>query len=143
MALFEDSEGSILTGHSALGALQEAASLEGSQITRHHEIDLDRIESLNPTAMLDLEEGDLLPWGEDIEAEAWWARRQRKRRQWKRLDAWMPEEQEATDTETELPRFRSIRGQNYCLEWSLCMILKYQISCSLLVPTWVESVIHC
>ena len=103
MALFEDSEGSILMGHSALGALQEAASLEGSQITRHHEIDLDRIESLNPTAMLDLEEGDLLPWGKDIEAEAWWSRRQRKRRQWKRLDAWMPEEQESTDSETELP----------------------------------------
>ena len=53
MALFEDSEGSILMGHSALGALQEAASLEGakSHATMN---DLDRIESLNPTAMLDL-----------------------------------------------------------------------------------------
>ena len=103
IALYEDAEGSVLTGHSALGALQEAASLEGSQLTRHHEIDLDRIESLNPTAMLDMEEGDLLPWGEDIEAEAWWARRQRKRRQWKRLDAWMPDDEESTSTETELP----------------------------------------
>ena len=103
MALYEDAEGGVLVGHSALGALQEAASLEGSQLTRHHEIDLDRIESLNPTAMLDMAEGDLLPWGEDIEAEAWWARRQRKRRQWKRLDAWMPEEEDGAATETELP----------------------------------------
>lgn len=103
MALYEDAEGAVLVGHSALGALQEAASLEGSQLTRHHEIDLDRIESLNPTAMLDMAEGDLLPWGEDIEAEAWWARRQRKRRQWKRLDAWMPEDEGAATTETELP----------------------------------------
>ena len=104
MALYEDAEGSVLTGHSALGALQEAASLEGSQLTRHHEIDLDRIESLNPTALLDLEEGDLLPWGEDIEAEAWWSRRQRKRRQWKRLDAWMPDEEDTSSTsESELP----------------------------------------
>ena len=45
MALYEDAEGNVLVGHSALGALQEAASLEGSQLTRHHEIDLDRIES--------------------------------------------------------------------------------------------------
>lgn len=103
MALYEDAEGNVLVGHSALGALQEAASLEGSQLTRHHEIDLDRIESLNPTAMLDMEDGDLLPWGEDIEAEAWWSRRQRKRRQWKRLDAWMPEEEDTVASETELP----------------------------------------
>ena len=103
MALYEDAEGNVLIGHSALGALQEAASLEGSQLTRHHEIDLDRIESLNPTAMLDMADGDLLPWGEDIEAEAWWSRRQRKRRQWKRLDAWMPEEEDTAASETELP----------------------------------------
>ena len=103
MSLYEDAEGNVLVGHSALGALQEAASLEGSQLTRHHEIDLDRIESLNPTAMLDMADGDLLPWGEDIEAEAWWSRRQRKRRQWKRLDAWMPEEQDTAASETELP----------------------------------------
>ena len=103
MALYEDAEGNVLVGHSALGALQEAASLEGSQLTRHHEIDLDRIESLNPTAMLDMADGDLLPWGEDIEAEAWWSRRQRKRRQWKRLDAWMPEEEDTVASETELP----------------------------------------
>ena len=103
MALYEDAEGNVLVGHSALGALQEAASLEGSQLTRHHEIDLDRIESLNPTAMLDMADGDLLPWGEDIEAEAWWSRRQRKRRQWKRLDAWMPEEEDTATSETELP----------------------------------------
>ena len=103
MALYEDAEGNVLVGHSALGALQEAASLEGSQLTRHHEIDLDRIESLNPTAMLDMADGDLLPWGEDTEAEAWWSRRQRKRRQWKRLDAWMPEEEDTVASETELP----------------------------------------
>ena len=103
MALYEDAEGNVLVGHSALGALQEAASLEGSQLTRHHEIDLDRIESLNPTAMLDMADGDLLPWGEDIEAEAWWSRRQRKRRQWKRLDAWMREEEDTAASETELP----------------------------------------
>ena len=103
MALYEDAEGNVLVSHSALGALQEAASLEGSQLTRHHEIDLDRIESLNPTAMLDMADGDLLPWGEDIEAEAWWSRRQRKRRQWKRLDAWMPEEEDTAASETELP----------------------------------------
>lgn len=103
MSLYEDAEGNVLVGHSALGALQEAASLEGSQLTRHHEIDLDRIESLNPTAMLDMADGDLLPWGEDIEAEAWWSRRQRKRRQWKRLDAWMPEEEDTAASETELP----------------------------------------
>ena len=103
MSLYEDAEGNVLVGHSALGALQEAASLEGSQLTRHHEIDLDRIESLNPTAMLDMADGDLLPWGEDIEAEAWWSRRQRKRRQWKRLDAWMPDEEDAAASETELP----------------------------------------
>ena len=103
MALYEDAEGNVLTGHSALGALQEAASLEGSQLSRHQEIDLDRVESLNPTAMLDMDEGDLLPWGEDIEAEAWWARRQRKRRQWKRLDAWMPDEDDSATVETELP----------------------------------------
>ena len=103
MALYEDAEGNVLVGHSALGALQEAASLEGSQLTRHHEIDLDRIESLNPTAMLDMADGDLLPWGEDTEAEAWWSRRQRKRRQWKRLDAWMPEEEDTAASETELP----------------------------------------
>lgn len=103
MSLYEDAEGNVLVGHSALGALQEAASLEGSQLTRHHEIDLDRIESLNPTAMLDMADGDLLPWGEDTEAEAWWSRRQRKRRQWKRLDAWMPEEEDTAASETELP----------------------------------------
>lgn len=104
MALYEDSEGTVLTGHSALGALQEAASLEGSQLSRHHDIDLDRIEALNPTAILDLEDGDLLPWGEDVEAEAWWSRRQRKRRQWKRLDAWMPEEEVTSGpTTSELP----------------------------------------
>ena len=103
MVLYEDAEGSVLMGHSALGALQEAASLEGSQLTRHHEIDLDRIEALNPTAMLDLDEAELLPWGEDTEAEAWWARRQRKRRQWKRLDAWMPEEDESDIADTEMP----------------------------------------
>jgi len=104
MVLYEDSEGSVLSGHSALGALQEAASLEGSQLTRHHEIDLDLIESLHPLALLHLEEGEVLPWGEDVEAEAWWHRRQRKRRQWKRLDAWMPDEESESDTPTtELP----------------------------------------
>ena len=104
MVLYEDSEGSVLSGHSALGALQEAASLEGSQLTRHHEIDLDLIESLHPLALLHLEEGEVLPWGEDVEAEAWWHRRQRKRRQWKRLDAWMPDEESESDTpSTELP----------------------------------------
>ena len=104
MVLYEDSEGSVLSGHSALGALQEAASLEGSQLSRHHEIDLDLIESLHPLALLHLEEGDVLPWGADVEAEAWWHRRQRKRRQWKRLDAWMPDaDSEAGESTTELP----------------------------------------
>jgi len=104
MVLYEDSEGSMLSGHSALGALQEATSLEGSQLSRHHGVDLDLIESLHPLALLHLEEGDVLPWGEDFEAEAWWHRRQRKRRQWKRLDAWMPEEEvDETTSTTELP----------------------------------------
>jgi len=104
MVLYEDSEGSVLSGHPALGALQEAASLEGSQLTRHHEIDLDLIESLHPLALLHMEEGEVLPWGEDVEVEAWWHRRQRKRRQWKRLDAWMPDEESESDTpSTELP----------------------------------------
>ena len=104
MVLYEDSQGSMLSGHSALGALQEATSLEGSQLTRHHGIDLDLIESLHPLAILHLEEGEVLPWGEDFEAEAWWHRRQRKRRQWKRLDAWMPDEESDTELPTtELP----------------------------------------
>ena len=72
MVLYEDTEGSVLSGHSALGALQEAASLEGSRLTRHQGIDLDIIESLHPLALLHLEEGEALPWGEDFEAEAWW-----------------------------------------------------------------------
>jgi hypothetical protein len=91
MVLYEDSDGAVLSGHAALGALQEAASLEGSQLTRHTGINLDLIESLHPLAILHLEEGEILPWGEDFEAEAWWHRRQRKRRQWKRLDAWIPD----------------------------------------------------
>ena len=104
MVLYEDSQGSMLSGHAALGALQEATSLEGSQLTRHHGIDLDIIESLHPLAILHLEEGEVLPWGEDFEAEAWWHRRQRKRRQWKRLDAWMPDEEvESQLPATELP----------------------------------------
>ena len=104
MVLYEDSEGSMLSGHAALGALQEAASLEGSQLSRHHDIDLDLIESLHPLALLHLEEGEVLPWGEDFEAEAWWHRRQRTRRQWKRLDAWMPEEDDEQQAPTsELP----------------------------------------
>ena len=104
MVLYEDSEGSVLSGHSALGALQEAASLEGSQLSRHNEIDLDLIESLHPLALLHLEDGEVLPWGEDGEAEAWWHRRQRKRRQWKRLDAWKPDEDSETEgPTTELP----------------------------------------
>ena len=104
MVLYEDSEGSILSGHAALGALQEAASLEGSQLSRHDKIDIDLIESLHPLAILHLEEGEVLPWGEDFEAEAWWQRRQRKRRQWKRLDAWMPDgEVEVDAPSTELP----------------------------------------
>ena len=103
MVLYEDSEGSVLSGHAGLGALQEAASLEGSQLTRHLGIDLDIIESLHPLALLHLEADEVLPWGEDFETEAWWHRRQRKRRQWKRLDAWMPEEDEETEASTELP----------------------------------------
>jgi hypothetical protein len=104
MVVYEGSEGSMLSGHAALGALQEAASLEGSQLSRHQGIDLDLIESLHPLAILHLEEGEVLPWGEDVEAEAWWHRRQRKSRQWKRLDAWMPDgEVEADTPSTELP----------------------------------------
>ncbi|MEE2747451.1 MAG: DUF835 domain-containing protein [Candidatus Thermoplasmatota archaeon] len=104
MVIYEDSEGSMLSGHAALGALQEATSLEGSQLTRHHSIDLDLIESLHPLALLHMEEGDVIPWGEDFEAEAWWHRRQRKRRQWKRLDAWMPDEElEESSPDTALP----------------------------------------
>ncbi|PDH26811.1 MAG: hypothetical protein CND85_02250 [Marine Group II euryarchaeote MED-G33] len=104
MVLYEDSEGSVLSGHAALGALQEAASLEGSQLSRHHGIDLDLIEGLHPIALLHLEAGEVLPWGEDFEAEAWWHRRQRKRRQWKRLDAWMPDDDSGSEESvTELP----------------------------------------
>ena len=105
MVLYEDSDGAVLSGHAALGALQEAASLEGSQLTRHMGINLDLIESLHPLAILHLEEGEILPWGEDFEAEAWWHRRQRKRRQWKRLDAWIPDsDDDDEDTPvTELP----------------------------------------
>ena len=104
MVLYEDSEGSVLSGHSALGALQEAASLEGSRLTRHQGIDLDIIESLHPLALLHLEEGEALPWGEDFEAEAWWHRRQRRRRQWKRLDDWIPDSDDDDDEPlTELP----------------------------------------
>ena len=104
MVLYEDSGGSMLSGHAALGALQEAASLEGSQLTRHHEIDLDLIEGLHPLALLHLEDGDVLPWGDDVEAEAWWHRRQKRRRQWKRLDAWMPEDDTSEENQFhELP----------------------------------------
>ena len=104
MVLYEDSEGPVLSGHSALGALQEAASLEGSRLTRHQGIDLDIIESLHPLALLHLEEGEALPWGEDFEAEAWWHRRQRRRRQWKRLDDWIPASDDDDDAPlTELP----------------------------------------
>ena len=104
MVLYEDADGTVLSGHSALGALQEAASLEGSQLTRHMGIDLDLIESLHPLAILHLEDGEILPWGEDFEAEAWWHRRQRRRRQWKKLDAWMPEPDLDDDAPmTELP----------------------------------------
>jgi len=104
MVLYEDSEGAVLSGHAALGALQEAASLEGSQLTRHMGIDLDLIESLHPLAILHLEEGEMLPWSEDFEAEAWWHRRQRKRRQWKKLDAWIPDSETEEDAPmTELP----------------------------------------
>lgn len=104
MVLYEDSAGSVLSGHAALGALQEAASLEGSQLSRHHEIDLDLIEGLHPIALLHLESGEVLPWSEDLETEAWWHRRQRKRRQWKRLDAWMPDDDSDSDESiAELP----------------------------------------
>jgi hypothetical protein len=104
MVLYEDSGGSVLSGHAALGALQEAASLEGSQLTRHTGINLDLIEGLHPLAILHLEDGEALPWGEDFEAEAWWHRRQRRRRQWKRLDAWIPDGDLDEDSPmTELP----------------------------------------
>ena len=104
MVLYEDSDGAVLSGHAALGALQEASSLEGSQLTRHMGVDLNLIESLHPLAILHLEDGEVLPWGEDFEAEAWWHRRQRKRRQWKRLDAWIPDSDIDEDAPvTELP----------------------------------------
>jgi len=104
MVLYEGSDGSMLSGHSALGALQEAASLEGSQLSRHQDIDLDLIESLHPLALLHLEAGETLPWGEDFEAEVWWHSRQRKRRQWKRLDSWMPDDDDEVDAPvSELP----------------------------------------
>ena len=104
MVLYEDSDGAVLSGHAALGALQEASSLEGSQLTRHMGVDLNLIESLHPLAILHLEDGEVLPWGEDFEAEAWWHRRQRRRRQWKRLDAWIPDSDIDEDAPvTELP----------------------------------------
>ena len=104
MVLYEDSDGTVLSGHAALGALQEASSLEGSQLTRHMGVDLNLIESLHPLAILHLEDGEVLPWGEDFEAEAWWHRRQRRRRQWKRLDAWIPDSDIDEDAPvTELP----------------------------------------
>ena len=104
MVLYEDSDGAVLSGHAALGALQVASSLEGSQLTRHMGVDLNLIESLHPLAILHLEDGEVLPWGEDFEAEAWWHRRQRRRRQWKRLDAWIPDSEIDEDAPvTELP----------------------------------------
>ena len=104
MVLYEDSDGAVLSGHAALGAMQEASSLEGSQLPRHMDVDLNLIESLHPLAILHLEDGEVLPWGEDFEAEAWWHRRQRRRRQWKRLDAWIPDSEGDEDTPvTELP----------------------------------------
>ncbi|MEC7704634.1 MAG: hypothetical protein VX906_05260, partial [Candidatus Thermoplasmatota archaeon] len=57
MAIYEDSAGSILTGHAAVGAIQEASALEGSSLSRHMDVDLELIESLHPLALLHLEDG--------------------------------------------------------------------------------------
>jgi hypothetical protein len=92
MVLFESADGNLLIGQIAVGALQEAASLEGSKLTRHTGVDLDLIEDLHPLARLHLNDGETLPWSQDSEAEAWWRQRQRSRRQWKKLDAWTPDE---------------------------------------------------
>ena len=91
MVLFEGADGNRLIGHAAVGALQEAAGLEGSQLSLHQGVDLDLIEDLYPLARLHLDEGETLPWSEAGEAEAWWRRRQRTRREWKKLDVWTPD----------------------------------------------------
>jgi hypothetical protein len=98
MALYEGEDGQLLIAHVALGAMQEAAALEGSRLTRHSGVDLDLIEDLHPLARLYFDEGETLPWGDGGEAEVWWQRRQRVRREWKRLDAWMPEETPEDDS---------------------------------------------
>jgi hypothetical protein len=104
MVLFESADGNLLIGQTAVGALQEAASLEGSQLTRHTGVDLDLIEDLHPLARLHLDDGETLPWSQDSEAEAWWRQRQRSRRQWKKLDAWTPDDDtEQTESVIELP----------------------------------------
>ena len=98
MAIYEDSAGSILTGHAAVGAIQEASALEGSSLSRHMDVDLELIESLHPLALLHLEDGTAIPWSDDSDSELWWQQRQKRKRQWKRLDSWMPE-QVVEDTE--------------------------------------------
>ena len=92
MAIYEDSTENILTGHAAVGAIQEASALEGSSLSRHLNVDLELIESLHPLALLHLEDGDSIPWGDDSDSELWWQQRQKRKRQWKRLDSWMPEQ---------------------------------------------------
>ena len=104
MVLFESADGNLLIGHSALGALQEAAGLEGSQLSCHLDVDLDLIEDLHPLARLHLDGGESIVWTESSEMESWWKERQRTRRQWKKLDSWIPDDDApATEDEIELP----------------------------------------
>lgn len=115
LALYEGADGDLLIGQVALGAIQEASGLEGSRITRHLGVDLDLIEDLHPLARLHLSEAEAVAWTEAGEAEVWWQHRQRTRREWKRLDAWMPEEddadEQAADLGTGLPPLPFHAGQ--------------------------------
>ncbi|MEE3083526.1 MAG: DUF835 domain-containing protein [Candidatus Thermoplasmatota archaeon] len=104
MVLFESGDGNLLIGHAALGALQEAAGLEGSQLSCHLDVDLDLIEDLHPLARLHLDDGESIIWTESSEMESWWKERQRTRRQWKKLDSWIPDaEDEVSESEFDLP----------------------------------------
>ncbi|MDP6906884.1 MAG: DUF835 domain-containing protein [Candidatus Thalassarchaeaceae archaeon] len=97
MVLFETSDGTLMIGHTALGAFQEASRLEGSQLSCHLDINLDIIEDLHPLARLHLDAGESIQWADSDESELWWRERQRKKRQWKKLDDWTDQDEQVEE----------------------------------------------
>jgi len=91
LALYEGPDGDLKMGHVALGAIRESALHEDSRLSVHEGVDVRLIEELHPLALLHVEEGEAIAWSGGKSDDEWWAARQRRRPEWKRLDAWQSE----------------------------------------------------